>query len=162
MFEIIMVFMLKLIDNALATVKTIYIQKEKYLISAIFNALSTFFYLVAIVQVSKSSNLSGIIAMCLATFIGTYLPGIIIKKSEGDKLFIFDITSDNLELGRAFADNVRTLGIPIKTYSTYNNNMEKILTCKIYCATKEDSQKILDIMPTTFDYYINLPLKNNL
>lgn len=160
MIEIIIVFVLKLIDNILATVKTIYIHKEKYFLSAMFNALSTFFYLVAIVQISKSSNLLSIVSMCIATFIGTYLPGAVMKRSEGDKLFIFDVTACNAELGKTFADNVRELGIPIKTYSTYNNDIEKTLTCKIYCATKEDSQKILDIMPQTFEYFIHIPLQN--
>lgn len=160
MYEIILVFLLKLIDNALATVKTIYIQKEKYMVSAIFNGLSTFFYLVAIVQISKSSSLLSIVSMCLATFIGTYLPGVIIKKSEGDRLFIFDITANNLSEGKKFADVIRELKIPIKTYSSYNSDMEKVLTCKVFCSTKEDSQIVLDKMPETFNYYIHLPLNN--
>lgn len=160
MYEIILVFTLKLIDNGLSTVKTIYMQKEKYLTSAIFNALSTFFYLVAIVQISKSNNLFSIVSMCIATFIGTYLPGIVIKKSEGDKLFIFDITTDNLEEGKLFADKIRELKIPIKTYSSYDSDMNKVLTCKIYCSTKLDSQNVLDTMPDTFKYYIHLPLNN--
>ena len=160
MFEIVLVFLLKLIDNALATVKAIYIQKEKYMVSAIFNALSTFFYLVAIVQISKSSNLLSIVSMCLATFIGTYLPGIIIKKSEGDRLFIFDVTANDLEKGKQFADKIRELKIPIKTYSSYNSNMNKVLTCKVFCATKDDSQIVLDIMPETFEYYIHLPFNH--
>ena len=98
--------------------------------------------------------------MCLATFIGTYLPGTLIKKNEGDKLFVFDVTTANLQQGKEFADNIRKLNVPIRTYSTYNNDIEKTLTCKIFCATKVESQLVLDTIPNDCEYYISIPFSN--
>lgn len=154
MFSIIEVFILKLIDNMLATIKTVYMHKEKYFLSAIFNALSTFFYLIAIVKIAKSNDMFSIVAMCIATFIGTYLPGTLIKKSERDKLYIYDITTDNLDNGITFADNIRNVNIAIKTYISYDSDMNKVLSCKIYSVSKDESKIVNDLIPKEFKYHI--------
>lgn len=157
----IQVFIFKLIDNVLATCKTIFINKEKYLLGAIFNSLSTFFYLIAIVEITKSNSMLSIISMCVATFIGTILPGYIIKKSERDKLYIYDITADDIEKGKQFADDIKKLNIPIRTNSSYNNETIKVLTCMIYCSTKEESKLVNELIPSGFKYNISVPISNN-
>lgn len=152
-------FILKILDNGLSTAKTIYISKEKYVLGALLNAFSTYFYLIAIVELTKSNSIESIIAMCVATFIGTLLPGLLINKSEREKLWIFDITADNLSNGKVFADKVREHNIAIKTYSSYDSEMNKVLSCKIYCTTKDDSRLINKLIPKDFKYHIYIPLE---
>lgn len=154
----IQAFMLKLFDNALSTIKTIYLQKEKYVLGSIFNALSTFFYLIAVVQIAKSNDISSIIAMCVATFLGTLLPGIMIKKSERDKLYIYDVTAISFDEGKSFADEVRDTNIAIKTYVSYDDELNKVLSCKIYCTTKNESSVIDKLIPTDFKYHVYVPV----
>lgn len=151
-------FALKILDNGLSTAKTIYINKEKYCLGALLNAFSTFFYLVAIVQLTKSNSLISIIAMCLATFIGTYLPGLIIKKSERDKIYIFDVTASTLDKGKEFADTIRDNNIAIKTYSSYDTDMNKVLSCKIYCTSRHESRVVNNTIPQDFKYNVYVPL----
>lgn len=159
---ILMAFTLKLIDNALSTAKTIYLHKEKYTLGAALNSASTFFYLVTIVQVVKSNDMFSIIAMCIATFIGTLLPGLIMKKSERDKLFIYDITASDLDEGKEFADLIRNNNIAIKTYISYDCDVAKVLSCKVFCPTKNES-KIVDqfLEDTGFKYNKYAPLDYN-
>ena len=142
--EIIKAFIVKILDNGLGTFKTIYLQREKYLTGALFNAFSTFFYLLGVVQVAKSNTMFSIISMCVATFIGTYLPGIFIKHSERDKLYIYEITAASLESGKEFADSIRECNIAVKTNISYDSDMEKVLTCKTYCSNKEESKGALE------------------
>lgn len=159
---ILMAFILKLIDNALSTAKTIYLHKERYVLGATLNSASTFFYLVAIVQVAKSNDMFSIIAMCIATFIGTLLPGLIMKKSERDKLFIYDITTDDLDRGKSFADLIRENNIAITTHVSYDSEMDKVLSCKVYCPTKIESRLVDDLLePTGFKYNKYIPLDYN-
>lgn len=157
-FEILSSFFLKAVDNGLSTFKTIYLQKEDYIKGGLYNALSTFFYLVGVVQITKSNSIFNIIAMCIATFLGTYLPGLFLKRSERDKLYIFDVTADNLNLGKDFADAIREENIAIKTFSSYDTYMNKVLTCKVYCTTKDESRIVNKLMPKTFKYNIYSPL----
>lgn len=154
-------FMLKLVDNVLSTLKTIFIQKEKYILGALSNAFSTLFYLIAIVQVAKSNDIFSIIAMCVATFLGTLIPGILVKKSERDRLYIYEITTSNLEEGKMFADEVRDTNIAIRSYSSYDEDMNKVLICKVYCSTKEESRILDTLIPNSFRYHIYVPVANN-
>lgn len=157
--EIAISFVLKAVDNAFGTFKTLYLQKEKYFLGALFNAIGTFFYLVAIVQIAKSNNFYSIIAMCIATFIGTYLPGIAMKKSERDKLYIFEVTANSIDAGAKFADKVRNKNIAVKTYSSYDSDLNKVLSCKIYCTTKKESKYINGIIPQSFKYHVYVPVE---
>ena len=157
--DILISFILKTIDNGLGTAKNIYINKEKYVIASLFNGIATFFYLIAIVQLTKSNSIYNIIAMCIATFIGTLIPGIMVKKSERDKLFIFDITSDTLESGKEFADLIRKNNIAIKTYKSYDSNMNKTLSCKVFCSTKEESKIVNKLIKPNFRYNIYVPIE---
>lgn len=158
--DILFAFTLKMIDNIFSTAKTIYISKEKYLIGSILNAAATFFYLVAIVQITKDNSLMSIFAMCLATFIGTYLPGILIKQNEKDKLYIFDITANDLFSGIDFADDIRELGLAINTHKTYDSGMTKTLACKIFCETKEESRMVVELLNARphFKYNVCVPI----
>ena len=159
MIQLIQVFALKLADNALATIKTIYLQKERYVLGGIFNALSTFFYLVAVVQIAKSNDLLSIAAMCVATFLGTFLPGIAIKKSERDKLYIYEVTADTMKNGMRFADRIRKKNIAIKTYISYDSEMNKVLSCKVYCTTRKESKTIKGMIPKGFKYHAYVPIE---
>lgn len=158
---ILVAFTLKLIDNTLGTVKSIYLHKERYLLGALFNSAATFFYLVAIVQIAKSNDMLSIIAMCFATFLGTLIPGLLMKKSERDKLFIYDITAIDLESGKNFADLVRDNNIPIKTFISYDKDLNKVLSCKAFCPTKNESRIVDGLIPSEFKYNKYTPLEYN-
>lgn len=144
--EILIAFGLKLMDNALGTAKTVYLAKERYLRGAVLAALSTYFYLVAIVRIAQNSSNAAIVAMCVATFIGTYIPGKLIKKSEKDRLYIFDIAGDTFETSVKLSDLIKKNNIAVRTEIAYNEKVEKILICKVYCSTKNDSSIVNGIL----------------
>lgn len=158
--EILFIFLLKIADNALGTAKTISLNKEKYWFASAFNAFSTLFYTVAIVRITQSNDMYSIVAICLATFLGTLLPGLIVKGSEKDKLHIFDITADNLYNGKEFADTLRKQNIAVRTYKTYDKNMQKTLACKVYCTSKEESKFVNSLIKPDFKYNVYVPLND--
>ena len=156
--EIILVFLFKICDNALATAKTVFVSKGKYLTGAMFNAFSFLFYTIAFSKALKDDSPGTTIAMCLAVFLGTYLTGSLIKKSERERLFIFDITSDTFENGIAFADELREHNLAIKTYITYDSNLIKTLSCKVYCTTKTESALVDSLIKKDFKYNKTIPV----
>lgn len=159
MIIIIIAFILKILDNSLSTLKTISLYKEKFFIGGIFNAFSCLFYLMAIVRITQDNdNTYSIIAMCVATFLGTYMPGVVMKKSERDKLYIYDITADSIENGTKFADKIRDRNIAIKTSISYDNNMNKVLSCKVYCMIKDESKAVVPLIPKSFKYHVYVPI----
>ena len=142
----LMTFICKMMDNALSTLKNIYLHKQKYFISSMFSAAGTFFYMVAMVNAIKDNSLWSIIAMCLATFLGSYIPAKIIEKREGDKLYVYEITANSFEEGITFADSIREMNIPIKTNTIYNDRQEKVIGVKVFCNTKAESSAVKEVI----------------
>lgn len=159
--EILIAFLLKMVDNTLGTFKTISLNKEKYYSASIFNAVGTFFYLLAVVRMTRSDNIWGIVAMCIATFFGTLLPGLFVKSSEKDKLYIFDITADSMESGMKFADELRELNIAVRTAITYDKIMNRTLACKVYCNSKEESRLVNSLIRPEFRYNVYVPISES-
>lgn len=159
--EYIALFLLKLFDNMLSVGKTISLSKDRYFTGALFNACGTFFYLTIITQIASNDSVYAKLIMCFAAFIGTLFTSKIIKKSERERLYIFDITSDNIENGKKFADVIRANDIAIKTNFTRDKNMNKTLSCKIYCSTKAESSLVKSVIPETFRYNVYIPAQED-
>lgn len=156
--EILIVFLLKLIDNTLGTMKNIFLNKEKFFWSSLLAALSTTIYMIAVVRIAKSDGIISIMAIFVATFIGTLVPGLVVKKSEKDKLYIFDITADNMDSGKEFADTLRSANIATKTSVVYNKMMKKTLSIKAYCANREESKMVNEFIYPDFKYNVYAPI----
>lgn len=156
--EILIVFLLKLLDNTLGTMKNIYLAREKFFFSSLLAALSTTIYMVAVVRMAKSDGIFSIMAICAATFIGTLIPGLAVKKSEKEKLYIFDITADNMHSGKEFADILRSANITIKTSVVYDKMMIKTLSIKAYCCNREESKMVNEVISPAFKYNVYAPI----
>ena len=156
MSEILIAFSLKMADNALGTVKTLFLSKGKYFSASLFASLSTLFYLFAIVRIANSNDIYSIVAMCVATFFGTLFPCFVIKRSEKEKLYIFDVTSDTMENGKIFADTLRGENVAVNTSVVYNRDMAKTLMCKVYCSSKEQSKMVNEMLKKNKDFKYNI------
>jgi ligand-binding sensor protein len=114
--------------------------------------------MIAVVRMAKSDGIFSIMAICAATFIGTLLPGLAVKKSEKEKLYIFDITADTMNSGKEFADILRSSNIAIKTSVVYDTLMIKTLSIKAYCANKEESKMVNEVLSPAFKYNVYSPM----
>ena len=155
--DILIQFVFKRLDNTLGTFKTIYLSKGKHFQAALFNTVSSYFYFITIKNMTKSDSNAMMLALCFAVFLGTYIPGLIIKRTERDSLFIFDVTADTMEKGIAFADNVRVNNIPIRTCTVYGANMVKTLSCTIYCPTRHESSLVESLLQEGFKWNVSVP-----
>lgn len=153
----LLVFILKLLDGVFSTLKNIFLIKNKYFLSALVSTIGTFFYLTMVVELAKTTGIMATLVVCLANFIGTYIPSISMEKLEKDKLYIYSITSTTLEEGKAFADLVRKNNLAITTDGRRNENMEKVLFCEVYCKTREASKLLESLLPKAFKYNIQVP-----
>lgn len=150
---LLITFMCKIMDNALSTLKNIYLHKGKYLASSLFSAAGTFFYMVAIVNAVKDNSLWSIASMCLATFLGSYIPARVVERMEKDKLYVYDITTNEFEEGLELIDVIKELDIPFKSYTTYNDKLDKVIGIKVFCSTKAESALIKDTIDGTHKYH---------
>lgn len=152
------IFTCKIFDNALGTAKSIFLNKEKYVLSSFFQAASTAFYMFAVVKVVQSNDPLTLVVLVLATFIGALIPGLIYKKSIKETLYVFDITADTMENGKKFADTLRAENVKITTLTVHDQAMSKTLSIKAYCKTKTESKKVNDLICPEFRYNVYAPI----
>ena len=149
MQSFLIVFIIKLFDVACGSLKTTFILKERYVLSALFATLSTVFFVFTVQQTGKDAYL----AIALATFLGNLIPPIVINKFEKDSLYVFEITA-KFEQGTLFADKLRELNIAVTTQKAYDTDMQRVLLVKCYSKTKQQSKIILEEINDNMKYNI--------
>lgn len=147
-------FVFKLLDCILGTFRSIFTYKNKMLLSALFNALGTYFSLTMVVRLVKADSTSAVALICLAAFVGSYIPMLLHDRLEKEKVFVFHVTPDNTENGKSFADRVRQSNIPVFTFKGYNKYRDQVLCSKVFSQSKEESRLIKEMIPSAFKYHI--------
>lgn len=161
--ELLIMFFLKLLDCTFGTLKNIFLFKNKHFWSALVFTISTYFYLTMLVSLSRNDSVAAKLLICLATFLGTYIPSKSMHKLDKrhDRLYIFDITSDTIENGKAWADHMRQRDLALKTDKARDQNMNKVLSIKIYCETRAQSKMVKALIPKEFNYNAYIPFEEN-
>ena len=142
----ITVFLMKLADCALSTMKTVFLCKNRFFISSVLNSIAAVLFILVADSMSATPEDKKIFisfVIFLANFIGSYFPPKLMEKFESDKLFIYMISAKDFERGKIFSDKLRDLNIPVSTTVIYNQETEKSLSCHAYCSTRNES-KIVD------------------
>ena len=112
------VFVMKFMDCALSTMKTVFLCKNKFFISSVLNSLAAaLFIFVANSMAMAPEDQKNWIALTVffANLIGGYFPPKFLDRFEADKLFVYIITAENFDEGKNFADKLRELNIPVST-----------------------------------------------
>lgn len=139
------VFGFKSLDCTFNTVKTVYMQNNKYFLGAVFNAISAGFFNISVLLTGgieiTTQTIVTTCAICVATFLATWLPAAWMKKREPDQMYIYEITSDSMENGKKFADTLLESNVPIRTSKAYINK-RKVLCIKAFSESKATSRFI--------------------
>ena len=151
---LLFVFICKLSDCALNTLKSLMLNKDRYFIAAVLASFSNLFFIFT----AKQEGVAAYVVIWLATFLGTYLPARALSKMEKDKLYVYEITSTSIETGAAFASTIRDLDIPISTTKGRNTDGERVLVCKVYSSNKATSLIVDSLIPEDFKLNITTPI----
>lgn len=150
----ITLFLLKLLDGTLKTIKQKALIHNYDFVASFLNALSFITYMLIINKIISQNDMTSIIVTAAAVFISTYIPSKLFNKMQKDKVFMFEILPNENTEGKKIADLLRENNIAIRTYKGYNNYKELVLCCKAYAETKAESKVITDLikdMNTTYN-----------
>lgn len=153
----IIVFIMKFLDCSLGTLKTVFLVKDKFFLSSVFNSLSAIMFIfVADIMANAPHEDKFIIALIIfaANMIGGYLPPKMIMRLEEDKLFIYVITSNSFESGTELADKLRELNIAVSTTIVYDSQLNKTITCKAHSISKKESAIIESLLTDDYKWHI--------
>ena len=95
-------FLAKVLDNALSTTKTILIQRSRWILAGIAVVLSDFIYFWITKRIVSAGSNIAIFVVSLAGGVGCALACLLSEKLSKDRTYVNVIMSDNLEAMKAF------------------------------------------------------------
>ena len=146
-------FLAKVLDNALSTTKTIMIQRSRWILAGIAVLLSDFIYYWITKRVVSADGDLAMLIVSVAGGIGCSLACLISERLSKDRTYVNVIMSDNLEAMKAFRDFLAEHHITNVAADTYTLDWNtKTITITAYPETKAESRLITG-------YIENSPLK---
>ncbi len=137
-------FIVKVIDNILATGKTILIQKNKAGLAAITVIISQIIFYKLISAVVSADNDTAMIIVSIGSGFGTYLALKFNDKFSKDRLYVNVIFSDNKEALMDFRDYLVSHKITNNVTDSYTKDWGKTISLTIYSQTKNESRIVDD------------------
>lgn len=139
----IVIFASKILENALATLKVIFVANGKKMLGAILNTVCSVIWVftagVVIVDVNK--DIIKVIAFCLGSGIGSYVGSFIENKlALGTNLVMCIIDKEELSM----VDKLRDIGYGITSVSGYGKDKEKYVLF-IFTTRKKRKKLVKDI-----------------
>lgn len=143
LLDLVVLFVVKVLDNALGTAKTILIQKNKSFLAAVALAVSNFLYFKLTKNVVAMEGDLGLYIIAIASGVGCWLAVGFDNKFSKDKTHVNVIMSDNLEEMKLFRDFLALNKITNVASDTYTKDWsKKTLTITAYAETKAQSKLI--------------------
>lgn len=138
-------FLAKVLDNALSTTKTIMIQRSRWILAGIAVILSDFIYYWITKRVVSADGELAMLIVSVAGGIGCSLACLVSDKLSKDRTYVNVIMSDNLEAMKAFRDFLAGHHITNVAADTYTLDWnKKTISITAYPETKAESRLIRD------------------
>lgn len=141
--DLAILFLAKLIDNALSTTKTILIQKNKWILASVVLAVSSAIYFKIAKSIISNESDIALYVVSIASGVGCGLAMLISNRFSKERTFVNVIMSDNIEAMKALRTFLADNKITNVATDSYTLDWEtKTLTITAYAETKHESRLI--------------------
>lgn len=143
---LVILFLAKVLDNALGTAKTILVQHNRSILAGIALGLSNFIYFLITKNIVQSDGMLSIIIVSIASGVGCCLAIAFNNKFSKDKTYVNVLMSDNVEEMMALRDFLANNKITNVVSDSYDRDWNKVLSITAYPETKDQSRLIDEYM----------------
>ena len=147
-------FIIKVIDNILGTIKSIATYKEQKVLSSILVVISQLIFYLVVSQVISDSSLLAILIVSISSGIGNYIAFILNDKFKKDVKYTMILTSSDIEDVRKFCTYLTKHNIKHIANDGYNRAMEKTIHIIAFSKTKNESRLIEKYLKATDSKYL--------
>ena len=142
---LVVLFLAKVLDNALSTTKTIFIQRSRWLLAGITVMLSDFIYFSVTKSIVDADSNLAIVIVSVAGGIGCAMACILSEKLSRDRTYVNVIMSDNLEAMKALRDFLAEHHITNVASDSYTRDWNrKTISITAYPETKAQNRLIAE------------------
>ena len=143
-------FLAKVLDNALSTTKTIMIQRSRWILAGIAVLLSDFIYYWITKRVVSADGDLAMLIVSVAGGIGCSLACLISERLSKDRTYVNVIMSDNLEAVKAFRDFLAEHHITNVASDSYTRDWNrKTISITAYPETKAQNKLIAEYISSS-------------
>ena len=136
-------FVAKMMDNALGTAKTILVQRNRCLFAGIALALSNYIYFCITRNIVTTESNLAILVVSIASGVGCCLAVALNNRLSRERTFVNVIMSDDLDAMQQFRDFLAEHHITNVAADSYTLDWSvKTITITAYAETKEESMLI--------------------
>ena len=139
---LIILFLAKVLDNALGTAKTILVQHNRSVLAGIALGLSNFIYFLITKNIVESEGVLSIVIVSVASGVGCCLAIAFNNHFSKDKTYVNVILSDNVDEMMALRDFLAANKITNVVSDSYDRDWKKVLSITAYPETKDESKLI--------------------
>jgi hypothetical protein len=143
---LIILFLAKVLDNALGTAKTILVQHNRSVLAGIALGLSNFIYFLITKNIVESDGVLSIVIVSVASGVGCCLAIAFNNHFSKDKTYVNVILSDNVDEMMALRDFLAANKITNVVSDSYDRDWKKVLSITAYLETKDESKLIDEYM----------------
>lgn len=139
----VLLFLAKVIDNALCTAKTILIQRGRSLLAGAALAASNYIYYCITKSIVTSDSNLAIVVVSVASGVGCYIAIAVSKRLSKDRTYVNVIMSDNRAAMQELRDFLAEHHITNVASDSYTLDWDrKTITVTAYAETKAESELI--------------------
>lgn len=156
---LIVLGIIKIIDNIIATWKNISIAQNKIILSAVLVTISQFLFYIVVKQTVSDSSVYSIIVVSVCSGIGTLFACLINFKLKKDEMYVNIITSASKEDIAELSNYLRKEKIKHVVNDSYTINWEKTFSVVVFAKSKFESKIIDDFLEATETKYLREIMK---
>lgn len=146
--HLILVFLVKVLDNVLATSKTILVQKNKPFLAAVSVSLSQLIFFKLVSQVISSSSEATLYMVALASGCGTFLAIHLSSRFSRDRTFTHVLMSDDIETIFNARDYFMEKKIDNLIVPTISKEKQDAYSLLVFAHTKHESILVEELLAT--------------
>lgn len=140
--NLILLGIIKIVDNLIMTAKSIAVYKNRKILSAILMIISQFLFYIVIQQVTTDDSIIPIIVISITSGIGTFLAIEINDRFKKDTMWRNVLTCSDKEYIEGLVSFLIENKIKYIVYDSYNRRWEKTYSVEIFSKTKYQSKLI--------------------
>lgn len=140
--ELLILGLVKILDNIISTAKTITTYKDKKLLTSLLVIISQFLFYFLIESVVSDGSLKTKIIVCICSGVGTYIAMLISDKTKRDTTYTNILTCSRTESVEELNDYLVGHGIKCIILDSYSRSKEDTLTVMAFAKTKYESSLI--------------------
>lgn len=147
-------FIIKVIDNILGTIKSIATYKEQKVLSSILVVISQLIFYLVVSQVISDNSLLAILIVAISSGLGNYIAFMLNDKFKKDVKWTMILTSSDIEDVKKFCAYLTEHNIKHISNNGYDREMESTIHIIAFSKTKDESRIIEKYLNTTDSKYL--------